>query len=129
MHKRVKLGGLVKGASSVLLSCSCSVSQTLCDPMDCSPPGSSVHGFSRQEYWSGLPFPSPGDLPNLEIRTWVSCALAGRLFTTAPPRKPQVQCTILCRCIGLAKSFVHFFHKMALVELSCLAAFETILLD
>ena len=36
------------------------------DPMDCSPPGSSVHGdgFSRQEYWSGLPCPPPGDLPN-----------------------------------------------------------------
>ena len=31
--------------------------------MDGSPPGSSVHGISRQ-YWSGLPFPSPGDLPN-----------------------------------------------------------------
>ena len=41
--------------------CVCSVTQlhpTLCDPIDCSPPGSSV-GFSRQEYWSGLPFPSP----------------------------------------------------------------------
>src|SRR5574341_1463052 len=36
---------------------------TLSDPMDCSLPGSSVHGFSRQEYWSGLPLPSPGDLP------------------------------------------------------------------
>ena len=34
---------------------------TLCDPMDCSLPSM---GFSRQEYWSGLPFPSPGDLPN-----------------------------------------------------------------
>ena len=32
--------------------------------MDCSPPGSSVHGFSRQEYWTGLPFPSSGDLPD-----------------------------------------------------------------
>ena len=30
-----------------------------CDPMDCSLPGSSVMGFPRQEYWSGLPFPSP----------------------------------------------------------------------
>ena len=29
------------------------------DPMDCSLPGSSVHGFSRQEYWSGVPLPSP----------------------------------------------------------------------
>ena len=37
---------------------------TLWDPMDCSPQGSSVHGISRQEYWSGLPFPSPGLLPN-----------------------------------------------------------------
>ena len=32
---------------------------TLCDPIDGSPPGSSVLGFSRQEHWSGLPFPSP----------------------------------------------------------------------
>ena len=32
---------------------------TLCDPIDGSPPGSPVLGFSRQEYWSGLPFPSP----------------------------------------------------------------------
>ena len=32
---------------------------TLCDPMDCSLPGSSVQGFSRQEYWSGVPLPSP----------------------------------------------------------------------
>ena len=36
---------------------------TLCDAMICSPPGSSVHRFSRQEYWSGLPCPPPGDLP------------------------------------------------------------------
>jgi len=41
---------------------------TLCDPMDCSLPGSSVHGFSRQQYWSGLPFPSPGDLLNPGIK-------------------------------------------------------------
>ena len=44
--------------------------QTLYNPMDSSPPGFSIHGkiemgFSRQEYWSGLPFPLPGDLPNL----------------------------------------------------------------
>ena len=36
----------------------------LCDPMDCSLPGSSVVGFSWQEYWSGLPCPPPGDLPD-----------------------------------------------------------------
>ena len=32
---------------------------TLCDPIDSSPPGSPSLGFSRQEHWSGLPFPSP----------------------------------------------------------------------
>ena len=37
---------------------------TLCNPMDCSLPGSLAVEFSRQEYWSGLPLPSPGDLPN-----------------------------------------------------------------
>ena len=37
---------------------------TLCDPMDCCLPGSPSIEFYRQEYWSGLPVPSPGDLPN-----------------------------------------------------------------
>ena len=36
---------------------------TLFNPMDCSPPGSSVHGVSRQEYWSGLSFPPPRIFP------------------------------------------------------------------
>ena len=42
---------------------------TLCDPMDCSPPGSLSMELSRQEYWSGLPCPPPGamDLPNPRI--------------------------------------------------------------
>ena len=41
-------------------------------------------GFSRQEYWSGLPFPSPGDLPSPGIEP-ASPALAGWFFTTQPP--------------------------------------------
>ena len=55
----------------------------LCDPMDGGPPGSSLHGFSRQEYWSGLPCPPP-DLPNPGIKptSLTSPALAGRFFTT-----------------------------------------------
>ena len=44
-------------------------------------------GFSRQEYWSGLPFPSPGDLPHPGI-IHASPVLAGGFFTTEPPRKP-----------------------------------------
>ena len=48
-------------------------------------------GFSRQEYWSGLPFPSLGDLPNPEIEpeSPASPALAGGFFTTQLPGKPQ----------------------------------------
>ena len=50
-------------AQSVSQSC-----PTPYNPMDCSPPGSSVHEFPKQEYWSGLPFPSPGNLPNPGIK-------------------------------------------------------------
>ena len=44
--------------------------------------------FPRQEYWSGLPFPSPGDLPDPGIEP-ASPALAGRFYTTKPPGKPH----------------------------------------
>ena len=50
---------MLQSESEVAQSC-----PTLCDPTGCSLLGSSVHGFSRQENWNGLPFPSPGDLPN-----------------------------------------------------------------
>ena len=56
---------------------------TLCNPMDYSPPGSSVHGsVSRQEYWRGLPCPPPGDLHDLglELVSLTSPALVGRFF-------------------------------------------------
>ena len=42
--------------------------------------------FSKQEYWSALPFPPPGHLPDLGIKP-MSPALAGRFFTTESPRK------------------------------------------
>ena len=54
-----------------------------CNLMDYSPPGSSSMGFSWEEYWSGLPFPSPGELPNPGIEP-VSLALAGGFFATEP---------------------------------------------
>ena len=47
-------------------------------------------GFSRRVYWSGVPFPSPGDLPHPGIKSvsLMSPALAGGFFTTAPPGNP-----------------------------------------
>ena len=46
-------------------------------------------GFSRQEYWSGLPFPSPGDIPNPGIETR-SAALQADGLTSEPPGKPYL---------------------------------------
>ena len=50
-------------------------------------------GFPRLEYWGGLPFPTPGDLPDpgIEPASLVSPAQAGRFFITVPPGKPQSQ--------------------------------------
>ena len=47
--------------------------------------------FSGQEYWSGLPFPPPGDLPDPQIKSTslMSPALAGKFFTSEPPGKPK----------------------------------------
>ena len=64
-----------------VLAQSCSI---LCDPMDYSYQTPLSMGFSRQEYWSGLPFPSPGDLPDpgIEPRSpaWVDAL---------PPEPPE----------------------------------------
>ena len=59
----------------------------LCDPVHCNPPGSSVHGIP-QEYWSGLPLPSPGDLSDPGLKP-TSPALVGGFFTTESPGKSK----------------------------------------
>ena len=53
--------------------------------VDCQAPP--FMGFPRQEYWSGLPFPSPGNLPEPHMETHISC-LAGGFFTTDASGKP-----------------------------------------
>ena len=58
-------------------------SPTLCNLTDCHLSGSLSMEFSQQGYWSELPFPSPGDLPDLKIEP-VSPALAGIFFTAEP---------------------------------------------
>ena len=69
----------------VLVAQSC---LALCDPMDCSHQAPLSMGFSRQDYWSGLPFPSPGDLLNPGIKPG-SPALEADALTTEPPGKPD----------------------------------------
>ena len=61
---------------------------TVCDPVDCSPPGTSVRGILQAgEYWSALPFPTPGDLPNPGIKAG-SPALQVVSLSSEPPGKP-----------------------------------------
>ena len=60
---------------------------TLCDPKDCSLPGSSVHMIQQQKYWSWLPFPSPGDPPEPGIELGFT-ALHSDSLLSEPPGKP-----------------------------------------
>ena len=67
--------------------CGCSLTQsclTLCSPCTAACHAPLFMGFSRQEYWSGLPFPTPGDLadPGMEPMSLASSALAGGFFTS-----------------------------------------------
>ena len=72
--------------------------------------------FSRQEYWSGLPCPSPGDLPNPGIEPW-PLALAGRFFTTCATWEAQglyiyKQRKNLCFSDCIVNLFTYvYFHK------------------
>ena len=89
-------------------------------------PGTVAHqaflsmGFSRQEYWSGLPFPSPGDLPNPGIKP-TSPALAGRFLTPVPPAKPLVLFSryLLESCRFLKSYLLQWLLQVFPVSSSC----------
>ena len=74
-HRRKNLEDYGGGDGVVTKLC-----PTLATPWAVACQASVTMGFSRQEYWSGLPFPSPGDLPDPGIEPGVSC-IAGRFFT------------------------------------------------
>ena len=95
---------------------------SLCDPMDYRLPGSSIRGIFRQEYWSGLPFPSPGDLPNPGIEPG-SPALQVDSLLSEPPGKPTVVFTIgKYRCVGIPVLF-----KPMLFRVNCIVFFLILL--
>ena len=82
----VLVSGMLRCAQ-VLQSC-----PALCDPMDCSPPGSSVHGILQARALSELPSPPPRDLPDSEIKPAFpeSPALQADSLPVEPLRKPLV---------------------------------------
>ena len=77
-------------------------------------------GFPRQEYWSVLPFSSPGDLPDPGIEP-SSSALAGEFFTTEPPGKPLCLYTVLLKNPTLFSSDLCLFysHFESIIQVSC----------
>ena len=80
----VPFAGVKTHARSVAQSC-----PTLCDPIDCSPPAPPSMGFSSQEYWSGLPCPPPGALPNPGTEPGSPTLQAGSL-PLSPWYKPKL---------------------------------------
>ena len=92
-------------ANSCLVAKSC---PALCDPMDVAHQTPLSMGFPRQEYWSGLPFPPPGDLPHPGIKPESPAlpSLPGRFFTMShlesPPPRPCPECLLAyyCRLAG-----------------------------
>ena len=89
---------------------------TLCGPMDCSPPGFSVHGIFRQEYWSGLPFPAPGDLPDAGIQPMSLGLLHWQVgsLSLAPPGKPTALITIQFIILKYFSSVLKFAESLSL---------------
>ena len=88
--------------------------QTLCDPMDCSLPGFSVHGIFQARVLSRLPFPSPGNLPNPGIEHQVS-HIAGRRFTLWATREAPTIAVSYFRHVSfsfpcsLLRTYIHFW--------------------
>ena len=77
---------MIKGCAQSLQSC-----LTLCNPMNCSPPDSSVHGILQARILKWVAMPSSRGSSQLRDRTWVFCisCIAGGFFNTEPRGKPD----------------------------------------
>jgi len=83
---------------------------TLRDPMDCSPPGSSSMGFSRQEYWSGVPLPSPSHYASSNYFIIIIIFVINKLYI------------ILCPVLGFKRVFcLCFVFRSLSFPAQCLA--------
>ena len=94
----------------------CSVAKsclTLCDPMDCSYQAPLSMEFSRQEYWSGLPFPSPGDLPDPGVEPRSPALQAGSLMSKSPGKPSSVtqSCLTLCDLMDCSMPGLPVLHQ------------------
>ena len=77
---------------------------TFSDPMDCSPPGSSIHGILQAKYWSGVPLPSPWWTPSHPLRPGANAPSSVKPFRNPPGR---VLCTFSVLCLYLYHNTYH----------------------
>ena len=89
---------------------------TLCNPMNCSPPGSSVHGDSPSKNTGWIAVPSPGDLPHpgIEPTSLISPALASESFNTSTTWEAYniIQFTYLLCLSGQSRDFYLYYLLM-----------------
>ena len=95
---------------------------TLCDPRGCNLLGSSSLEFSRQEYWSGLPFPSPGYLPDPRIKPGSLALQADSLLSEPPGNQVYVYIYPL-----FSKFPSHLCHHRTLIEFPLLYSWFSLL--
>ena len=98
------------------MSFCCSVAKlclSLCDPMDCSPPGSSSHGISQARTSEWFAISSAGDLPEAEIKP-ESPKWGEGFFTTAPPGKPMLLMTTCSNPCKLQLLLLSRFRRIRL---------------
>ena len=125
--KRLKISVFsTNGAGTVGCVCVRSVAQlcpTLCDPVDCSCQAPLSKGFSRQEHWSGLPFPPPGDRrhPGIEPESLMPPASAGGFFTTGAPWEALEQLGVYIQEEEVGP-LAHTVYKSQLEDLNVKAA-------
>ncbi|KAB0377249.1 hypothetical protein FD755_011693, partial [Muntiacus reevesi] len=111
--------GVLSGLA-VLFAGSLQSGPTLCDPMDCSPPGPSVHGIfqARMLEWVTMPFSRRSAPPRIESVSLTSPALADRFFITSPIWKAPIGTTVKCDVLFKLKAwkpwssyFIFFVHS------------------
>ena len=105
-EQTVRLQCLLAAAAAAVCALRCSVVPTLCDPMDCSPPGSSVHETFRARILKWVAVSSAGIFLTQEP---VSPASAGRFFATEPPGKPSAS-TVPLLLVVLRPAVLPHYH-------------------
>ena len=87
---------------------------THCNSMDCSPPGSSVHGIlqARILEWVAMPSSKGSSQPRDRTVSLMFPALVGRLFTTEPPEKPNVYTILYSSEKHLEKQYTHLNFRI-----------------